>query len=622
MISPQFSLSLHHELAIDNFAGGGGASTGIERALGRPVDHAINHDLNALGMHRINHPQTIHHREDVFEVDPLSLTEGRPVGMAWFSPDCRHFSKAKGGKPVEKRIRGLCLVMLRYAKIKSQVMFMENVEEIQTWGPLVQMVKKGVQGWYPDPQHKGRTWRAFLDILQGGIAPDHPDLPEILEVLGGTITQAECVRGFGYRCEHRELRACDYGAPTIRKRLFMIARRDGKPIVWPAPTHADPKKINPGSKLKPWRTIGECIDWQLPCPSIFLEGAAARAVRCKRPLAKPTLRRIAKGIDRYVLKSTRPFLVSLTHRGGERVESVDAPANTITGANRGEKEVVTPFITEHANASKQRNMPADGPMRTQCGGVKGGHFALVAGSVVNTTNGKFDDAPSRAINPESTLPTVTGEQKFAAVMAQHNGGFNATPAHPVDEPVSTINSSGSQQQLITASCASYFGTEKDGQSADEPARTITAKARTCLVEQTSVSHLTPEQLAGAYRVATFLREYGVEFEGEFATVAGHVMVDIGMRMLTPRELFRAQGFPEDYVINQAWQIHPFTGALTEVRLPKSEQIKKCGNSVCPPVAEAIVRANVPDMCLHMPGNHRQPSSTTANNRKRRAAATI
>lgn len=768
MPTPQLILDLHTELIIDNFAGGGGASTGIERALGRHVDHAINHDAAALGMHRINHAQTVHHCEDVFEVDPVDLTEGRPVGMAWFSPDCRHFSKAKGGKPVEKKIRGLCLVMLRYAKIRSRVMFMENVEEIQTWGPLVQMCKKGELGWYPDPQHKGRTWRAFLDCLGTGIAADHPDLPEILEVLGGTVTAAECIRGFGYKCEHRELRACDYGAPTIRKRLFMIARRDGKPIVWPAATHADPKKALPGSKLKPWRTIAECIDWNLACPSIFLTGAAAKAARCKRPLADPTLRRIAKGIDRYVLKSARPFLVSLTHQGGERVESVDAPANTITGANRGEKAVVmtkfhgshkdrddgstrgqsltdpllsadtsnrfsltevelapavsveepntadqeiaqeyyerfvAPFITEHANASTQRNMPADAPLRTQCAQVQGGHFAVVTGTVVNTCNGKFDEAPSRAIDPQGTLPTITGEQKFGiagatlvhtahgeqdkagnprrgrgahdlqesmpslcgspdmalaaasmvklrgtstaadvaeplhtasaggnhhglitAVMAQNNGGFNTTPAHPVDEPVSTLNSTGSQQTIITASCAAYYGTEEDGQPVDDPARTITAKARQCLVEHSSVNYLTPDQIAGALRVAAFLRAHGVQLEGDFATVGGYVMVDIGMRMLTPRELFRAQGFPEDYVIDKAWHIDPKTGTLTEQPLTKAEQIKKCGNSVCPPVAEAIVKANVPELRINSGSeNHRKPSSTAAPHRKRRAAALI
>ncbi|MFZ2281864.1 MAG: DNA cytosine methyltransferase [Prosthecobacter sp.] len=742
MPTPQLILDLHTELIIDNFAGGGGASTGIERALGRHVDHAINHDAAALGMHRINHAQTVHHCEDVFEVDPVALTEGRPVGMAWFSPDCRHFSKAKGGKPVEKKIRGLCLVMLRYAKIRSRVMFMENVEEIQTWGPLVQMCKKGDIGWYPDPQHKGRTWRAFLDCLGTGIAADHPDLPEILEVLGGTVTAAECIRGFGYKCEHRELRACDYGAPTIRKRLFMIARRDGKPIVWPAATHADPKKALPGSKLKPWRTIAECIDWNLACPSIFLTGAAAKAARCKRPLADPTLRRIAKGIDRYVLKSARPFLVSLTHQGGERVESVDAPANTITGANRGEKAVVmtkfhgshkdrddgstrgqsltdpllsadtsnrfslaaaelAPFITEHANAS------------TQCAQVQGGHFAVVTGTVVNSANGKTTGRGPNTWNTEEPLRTVTSSASFnlaaatlvhtahgeqdkagnprrgrgahdlqesmpsicgspdmavaaasmvklrgtstaadvaeplhtasaggnhhalvavtairhfgqsigqpvdepaptvvaggmgktgllAAVMAQNNGGFNTTPAHPVDEPVSTLSSTGSQQTLITASCAAYYGTEEDGQPVDDPARTITAKARQCLVEHSSVNYLTPDQLAGALRVAAFLRAHGVQLEGDFATVGGYVMVDIGMRMLTPRELFRAQGFPEDYVIDKAWHIDPKTGTLTEQPLTKAEQIKKCGNSVCPPVAEAIVKANVPELRITPP----------------------
>lgn len=523
MPTPQLILDLHQELIIDNFAGGGGASTGIERALGRHVDHAINHDAAALGMHRINHAQTVHHCEDVFEVDPVALTEGRPVGMAWFSPDCRHFSKAKGGKPVEKKIRGLCLVMLRYAKIRSRVMFMENVEEIQTWGPLVQMCKKGELGWYPDPQHKGRTWRAFLDCLGTGIAADHPDLPEILEVLDGTVTAAECIRGFGYKCEHRELRACDYGAPTIRKRLFMIARRDGKPIVWPTATYADPKKALPGSKLKPWRTIAECIDWHLNCPSIFLTGAAAKAARCKRPLADPTLRRIAKGIDRYVLKSARPFLV---------------------------------------------------------GGM--GKTGLLA-----------------------------------AVMAQNNGGFNTTPAHPVDEPVSTLNATGSQQTLVTVSCAAYYGTEEDGQAVDDPARTITAKARQCLVEHSSVNYLTPDQIAGALRVAAFLRDHGVQFEGEFATVAGYVMVDIGMRMLTPRELFRAQGFPEDYVIDKAWHIDPKTGTLTESVLTKAEQIKKCGNSVCPPVAEAIVKANVPELRINSGSGKSSPATT-----KRRAAALV
>lgn len=691
MIRPQFSLDLNNELFVDNFAGGGGVSTGIERALGRHVDHAINHDSCALGMHRINHSQTIHHCEDVFEIDPRALAEGRPIGGAWFSPDCKHFSKAKGGKPLNKKIRGLVLVMLRYARYGARVMFMENVEEIQTWGPLL---KDG----RPDPKHKGRTWKAFLACLGSGIAPDHPDLAEILEVLDGSVTREELTRGFGYQFEYREIRACDYGSPTIRKRLFMVARRDGRPIVWPEVTHA---KAPAPRGLKPWRTIAECIDWQLPCHSIFLTGAEAKVARCKRPLANATLKRIATGIDRYVLKSAKPFLVSLTHQGGDRIEGVDEPARTITGAHRGEKALiaptlmvntthhngaavdsptptiptgghhalveatVAPVITEHANGSSQRSMPADEPMRTQCAQVKGGHFALIAGTMVQTGYGERKGQAPRALDVEKPLGTVVSGGKHAvaaanlvklrgknvgngcdepvrvvsaggnhhglvaasvvrhfgesvgqsvdgpapttvaggggktglisACLAQHNGGFNAVPARPVDEPISTVSSRGSQQQVVAASLAAYYGNDEDGQAVDEPARTITTKDRLGLVESHCVNILTSEQIAGAHRVAKFLREHGVQFEGEFAMVAGYVIVDIGMRMLTPRELFRGQGFPEEYIIDRAWLIHPQTGALREVKLTKEQQIRMCGNSVCPDVAEALVRANLPEM---------------------------
>lgn len=837
MLTPQFLLGLHHELVIDNFAGGGGASTGIERALGRPVDHAINHDHIALGMHRINHPQTIHHCEDVFDIDPLTITEGRPVGLGWFSPDCKHHSKAKGGKPVEKRIRGLAFVMLRWAKAAPpRIIMMENVEEIQDWGPLVKMQKNGNWGMYPDPRHKGRTWQALLACLGKGIRPNHPDIKEILDVLDGHVTKADLVKGFGYHLEYRERRAANAGAPTIRKRLFLIGRRDGKPIVWPEPTHADPKTLKAvnkamGIKVKPWRTVAECIDWSLPCPSIFLSGDAAKKARCKRPLADASLRRIAKGVGRYVLHSDRPFLVSLTHQGGDRVESVDDPIRTITGAHRGEKAVVAPvmskfhgnhhgrsdgstrnhevsepllsqdtsnrfglteaklapFLTEHANATNQRNMPADEPMRTTCAEVKGGHFALVAPVVVNTCNGKFDDAPSRSRSAEEPLPTVTSGPKFAMVtgtliqtgygeregqepraldpqkplgtvvaggckhavvtgtligvggragqsrpraldepihtgtakadtslaavsmvkmrgdnvgdeadapmhtasaggnhhgvvtafLAQHNGGFNTTDGHDAREPVSTISSKGSQQQvvaaslvrqfgasigqeadapaptvvaggggktgllaahltkfctgsvgselsqplptitagshrpethggaasthgLVAASVAVYHGTEVDGHGADEPAHTATTRNRLGVVQSQLVNPLTPEQEAGALRVAAFLREHGIEFEGPYAMVGGYVIIDLGMRMLTPRELFLAQGFPPDYVIDKAWLIDEHTGALTEVALTKEQQIRMCGNSVCPPEAEALVRANAPDLCLGHP----------------------
>jgi len=756
-----------HEQVVVHFAGGGGSCTGFEWAIGRSPDHAVNHNLAAMGMHRSNHPMTRHHIEDVFEVSPEDIKKNGPIGAAWFSPDCKHFSKAKGGKPLDKRIRGLVLVMLRWAKAGTRVMFMENVEEITTWGPLVEMVRGGEPGWYPDPQHKGRTWQAFLACMSTGIDPEHADLPFILEVMAGTVTKEECVRGFGYDYQARELRACDYGTPTIRKRLFAVFRNDRKPIVWPEATHGDPATFAVGDKRAPWRTIAECIDWARPCPSIFLTGKAAKQARCKRPLAPPTLRRIAMGIKRYVLEAKEPFLVCLTHQGGDRNEATSQPANTITGAHRGEKALVVPalskfhgshkgradgstrnhpvsdpllsqdtsnrfglseaklapFITEHANASTQRNMPAGEPMRTQCGGVKGGHFAAVAASMVNlhgtnqvgspaeaplctasaggqhhglitgtlvhTAHGEYDSkgkkrgrgardvhesmptstaSPDcalvtgtlvqtgygerkgqepRALDPQAPLGTVVaGGGKHAVVsasllachltkfvtgsvgddlrkpgptitagshaedthggaastqglvsayLAQHNGGFNTTEGHDAREPISTISGTGSQQQVVAASMAAYYGSEQDGQGVDEPARTGRTKGHLGLVESAAVQPLTADQVEGARRVTKFLRDHGVQFDGEFAMVAGCVIVDIGMRMLTPRELFRAQGFPESYIIDRATFYDPATGASFERALTKEEQIRMCGNSVCPPVAEAIVRANVPEL---------------------------
>jgi DNA (cytosine-5)-methyltransferase 1 len=722
MIRPQLILDLNPELIVDNFAGGGGASTGIELALGRHVDHAINHDWAALGMHRINHPQTVHHCEDVFDIEPAEITEGRPVGMGWFSPDCKHFSKAKGGKPLSKKIRGLAFVMLRWAKIRTRVIYMENVEEIQTWGPLLADGR-------PDPEHKGRTWQAFLSALGSGLDPDHPDIPEMLEVLGDSVTRAEIERGFGYEIETREIRAFLHGAPTIRKRLYLIARCDGLPIVWPEPTHARPEEARKNG-LKPWRTIAECIDWSIPCHSIFLTREEARKFRCKRPLAKSSLRRIAKGMDRYVLKAKRPYLVSLTHQGGDRVESVDEPARTLTGAHRGEKGVVdcgvAPLLTEHANATHQRTFAADEPLRTQCGEVKGGHFALVSASISKFNTGSVgaemdfpaptvpagshspetrggaatplallsaglarvahgevdkkgkkrgqgchdigEPLPTQMASPEFSMfsatlvrdfgesvgqsiaepaPTVMphgqGKSKLVAAnvvklrgtdvghpaeeplhtasaggqhhglsvayLAQHNAGNATNPGHPANEPASTISGKGCQQQVVLGSAVKYYGNDKDGQRIDEPGHTVTTKERFGLCESTAVSMgLTPEQLAGALRVAAFLREYGVEFEGELATVTvdgiAYVIVDIGMRMLTPRELFRAQGFPDDYVIDRAWVVDPQTGNVKEVPLTKEQQIRMCGNSVCPPVARALIAANNPELAVWAKGEHK------------------
>lgn len=432
---------LHSEIIVDNFAGGGGASCGIEMALGRRVDVAINHDPRAVAMHTANHPETRHYCESVWYVDPREVTQGRPVGLVWLSPDCKHFSRAKGGKPVEKKIRGLAWVALRWvATVRPRVIMLENVEEFLTWGPLVEGPNGELR---PCPKRKGRTFEVFVNAL----------------------------RLQGYAVEWRTLRACDYGAPTIRKRLFLIARSDGQPIVWPEPTHSDPKTAN-AKKLQPWRTAAECIDFSLPCPSIF-----ERA----RPLADATLRRIAKGIMRYVVDAADPFIVPLTH-SADRDYSIREPIRTITAAHRGEMALIHPFVL--TNTAGHPRAPANAPLRTI---------------------------------------TTGGAEHFAEVRAM----------------------------LIK-----YYGSEQDGIGIDEPAHTITARDRFGLV-----------------------------------TVVGHdyAIADIGMRMLQPRELFRAQGFPLDYIIGD----DPAQG----LTLTKTAQVRMVGNSVCPPVAAALVRSNIADMAI-------------------------
>lgn len=559
MITNQFILDINDEIIIDNFAGGGGASTGIELALGRHVDVAINHDQEAVSMHQANHPQTRHYCENVWEVNPREVEPGRPIGLLWLSPDCKHHSKAKGGKPVEKNIRGLAWVALRWAAIrKPRVIMLENVEEFQDWGPLV---KDGNGDMRPCKKRKGREFNAFINAL----------------------------RHHGYEVEYRELRACDYGAPTIRKRLFLIARCDGQPIVWPIPTHGDPKK---GTKLKPWRTAAECIDWTLPCHSIFLSKEDGRAAGVKRPLADATMRRIAKGIMRYVVNAAEPFIVPLTHHGADRRTGMEQPLPTVTAAHRGEFALVTPFITEHANGSNQRNMPADEPLRTQCAQVKGGHFAIVAPTLIQTGYGEREGQSPRAPGLDKPLGTVVaGGTKHALVsafLAQFNTTGNGNPnlGHAVSEPVSTILSSGTQQALVTSNLIKLRGTNV-GQSDDEPLQTISAQGthfaevRAFLVKYYGTDQ--DPQLREPLHTITTKDRYGlVTVEGE-----EYAITDIGLRMLAPRELFRAQGFPENYIIGD----NPTQG----MKLTKSAQVRMCGNSVCPPLAEALVRANCADM---------------------------
>jgi DNA (cytosine-5)-methyltransferase 1 len=701
------------EIIVDNFAGGGGASEGIEQALavlapGRHVDIAINHDPEAVALHKANHPKTEHYCQSVWKADPRDVTQGRPVGLAWFSPDCKHFSKAKGGKPVEKKIRDLAWVVVHWGKlVRPRIIMLENVEEFRDWGPLIETAEGKL---IPCPLRKGFTFKRWVREL----------------------------KKLGYVVEYRELRACDYGTPTIRKRLFLIARCDGEPIVWPKVSHK-PAKVNDDGivtkwargngltlkdiqGLKPWRTAAECIDWSLPCPSIFDR---------KKPLAEATLKRIARGIQRYVLEASKPFIVRtdmtsgahknglhdfdepmrtqmtsgsfaavepfvvpITHHGDDRCHAGGQPMRTITTAHRGEMSVVVPSIvgvggragqsrprggdeplqtftakadsalvaahltkfrsgatgsdmadpapTVTANSfikrpggappmgvvaahlqayygegvgGKDRSAATDEPLRTQ---TTENRHAIVAATMVQTGYGEREGQAPRALDIERPAGTaVAGGAKAAVVaafLAQHNtgvvghdareavstivgkgctqavvaaslmvnttghsgaaagdamptvttGGHHAAVAahmlslkgsdrrdRPAEEPAASICAEGTHAALIAAFMQKYYGTGGQDAPADDPMHTATTKARLGLVT--------------------------VTIEGET-----YIIVDIGMRMLSPRELYRAQGFRDSYIIDPIYNGKPLT---------KTAQIRMCGNSVCPPMSEALVMAN-------------------------------
>lgn len=673
----------HPPLILDSFAGGGGASTGIEMALGRSPDIAINHNPAALALHQANHPETLHLSENVYKVDPLDYVRGRHIGLAWFSPDCKHFSKAKGGKPVERNIRDLAWIIpgwierIQASGGSVDVVILENVEEFQTWGPLIETER----GLMPCPDSRGQTFAKWCKKLRR---------------LGGKI-------------EHRELRACDFGAPTIRKRLFIIVRFDGQKIVWPAPTHGkpdDPDVI--AGRKKPYRWTAEVIDWSLPCPSIFDtsdEIFAKHGLRAVRPLAGATMSRVARGVERYVLKSEKPFLVVCNHQGGFRGQGVDSPLNTITAA-RDAVGLVTPSVirfntgaTGHdlreplatitANSFKKRpggaaplgivapvlaayygegagstdrSASVTDPLHTV---VTENRHALVAPTLVQTGYGEREGQAPRVLDIAAPLGTVVaggvkhalavptlvgcggragqsrprgGDEPLATItakadacvvaafVAQHNndsrrdGGvnpgrpadepmstitsvpqqgvisafisrqFGASVGHGVDEPSATITAGVNKSALVTPFMQKYYGTG-DGARLDEPAHTVTTKDRFGFVEgELGWPPFTEVVAARARQVAAFLRAHGAWDEREFVTleITGETftIVDIGMRMLTPRELFSAQGFPADYVIDLDYKGKP---------LPKSDQISCCGNSVSPPVAAALVAAN----CNHM-----------------------
>lgn len=575
------------EINVDLFAGGGGASTGIEMGLGRPVHIAINHNPAAISMHEANHPGALHLQTDVWEVDPLTVLSGRRIGWFHASPDCTHHSQAAGGQPRKKEIRDLSWVVVKWAGIgQPRIISLENVKQIRQWGPLIakrckvtgrvmrldgsvagpgERVPRGEQFLVPDPKRKGRTWHRFLGQLQS----------------------------LGYTVEHRILRACDYGAPTSRERLFLVARRDGDAIVWPEPTHA----AKPAKGQKPYRTAAECIDWSIPGQSIFDR---------KKPLAEATMRRIAKGIQREVIGKTQPFIVPIANWSRDAVQPADQPMNTVTAWPRGGSfAVASPQLVKFR--FDQGGLPLDQPLPTI---TSGGNCKRPAGAA-------------------HAMGMAT------AFLAQANGGFNTTHSKPLDEPMTTVTNTGSQQQLVTANlvhlrgnCDSravvdplhtisaggqhhglataflsrQFGASV-GQGLDEPSPTITAGGggKSALVEL----QLSPDDQAGALRCAAFLMKYYSEggqwqaldqpldtltTKDRLALVTvwigsnPYVIVDICLRMLQPHELYAAQGFPPNYVIDRGHDGRRFT---------KSEQVHMCGNSVSPPPMAAIAKVNDP-----------------------------
>jgi DNA (cytosine-5)-methyltransferase 1 len=558
------------EIAIDGFAGGGGASTGFEMAMGRSPDVAINHDPIALAMHRRNHPTTRHYPEDICLLNPHRVVQGRRVGCAWFSPDCTYHSKARGGKPFRdrnkaRRLRGLAGIIVRWAvEVRPRVLVVENVEEFEGWCVL------DADG-RPDPDKWGQSFDRWVARL----------------------------RNLGYALEWRELRASPYGAPTSRKRLFIIARCDGQPIVWPKATH--------GPTGNPYRTAAECIDFSLPIPSIFLTPAEARVwgkvhgvAPPKRPLAMPTLRRVARGVWRYVIDTGDPFIISVRHQDESHIHSIHEPLHTIPASDR-EFALIAPSLVriahgEHDASGKKRGKGEHAltePLPTQTGSNE---FALVAATLANTRNGERLGQAPRVSDIRQPFGTITalGSQGalVAAFLAKHNGGHEATgqrlldPTHaittrdqkvlvtshlvklygtcqdggPVSEPMPTVTAYGNHIAEVRAFLVKFYGTKKDGRPLHLPLDTITTKERFGLVT---------------------------------VTIAGeqYVIADIGMRMLTPRELFRAQGFPESYQIDEIDVLDDEQLFASTRKLTKKEQTRLVGNSVCPQVAAAIIRAN-------------------------------
>lgn len=598
----QAQTNLFDEIIVDNFAGGGGASVGIELATSEPVAIAVNHDPDAIAMHEANHPYTKHYCESVWNISPREVCTGRRVSLAWFSPDCKHFSKAKGGTPVEKKIRGLAWIVLRWAgTVRPRIIILENVEEFQTWGP----VRKGK----PVKSKRGVTfqkWKCQLEAL-------------------------------GYEIEHRELRACDYGVPTIRKRFYLIARCDGHPIVWPKATHGDPKsEAVKSGKLLPWHTAAECIDFTLPCPSIFER---------KKPLADNTMRRIARGLDKFAIKNPKPFIVQVNHGGGFRGQSTDEPMQTITAKNG--YGVADPHMTPYVMYNNCNNVPSgmDDPIRTVTTGnrcfltspvmtvVEQTRFlsdrsygqCIVAPSLIQYHNERVA-SEVRGQSLSDPMLTVDTQPRYALNVSFISKYYGGVVGAEVTEPVPTVTAVD-HNALAAAHLTEYYSNALDGISCNDPMHTTTPHPREEIVEShlcvlrnnmdcrdwrepmptvaTSAGHfaelrtvITKAQQGDGLRNWDMVRKLLNEHSGYnladneillfWISDNWYYISDIGLRMLTPRELYRAQGFPPDYRIEFNYKGKPYS---------KAAQVARCGNSVSPMMATEIVRANLPEYCV-------------------------
>ena len=583
-------INLLDEIIVDNFAGGGGASTGIELATGRVVDIAINHDPDAILMHRTNHPHTTHYQASVWDVDPVEVCRGRNVGLAWFSPDCKHFSKAKGGKPVDKNIRGLAWIVLRWAgTVRPRVIILENVEEFQTWGP----VRKGK----PVKKLTGQTFRKWLAQL----------------------------RDLGYDVEWRELVAADYGAPTTRKRFFLVARCDGCPIVWPTPTHAPAgsPEVKEGLR-KPWRSAAEIIDWSLPTPSIFDTKESIREkynLTAQRPLRPNTMARVARGVDKFVIKTASPFLVVVNHSGEFRGQDPEEPLQTVTSKHG--YGVASPMLAPWTvtNTTNSTGHPASEPVDTARTGGGGGQMFLSASLVQYHTEqgervrGQGLDAPLLTVDASNRyglsavclekyygratgqsagepLHTITAKDREGVVAASLSKFYGGVVGAEMSQPLPTVTSID-HNAVQMAHMVKLKGTNLGG-PVSEPVQTITAGGGHFGVVTTMVAPVSPgADLKNWPKIRELLNTYCgyalKENEVILFRISGslYFMADVGLRMLTPRELYRANGFPDDYIIDR-----DYTGK----EYGKAKQVARCGNAVPPPFATALVRANLPEWC--------------------------